>query len=32
MVEIAGFVVGLIRAVANIIVVCAACKYLFGED
>lgn len=30
--EFVAFVVGLIRAAANIIVFCAACKYLFWED
>lgn len=32
MAELAEFVVGFIRAAANIIVFCAAFKYLFLED
>lgn len=32
MAEFIGFVVGVIRAIANIIVVCAAFKYLFLEE
>lgn len=32
MADFAGFVVGVIRAVANIIIFCAAFKYLFLED
>lgn len=32
MAETAELVVDVIRAVANIIVFCAACKYLFWED